>query len=79
MIDLAAEAGTGGPALGLVRAIHEALGPRSDAVAIHTGGGVRDLDDVTALARAGVASVVLGRALAARRFTIAEAKAAAAA
>ena len=47
-------------------------------VALHTGGGVRDLTDVSALARFGVASVVLGRALAARRFTLAEAKAAAA-
>ena len=77
MIDLAAEGAAGGPALGLLRAIRDALGPRSEAVALHTGGGVRDLDDVTALARAGAASVVLGRALAARRFTIAEAKAAA--
>ena len=77
VIDLAAEGGAGGPALGLLRAIRDALGPRSEAVALHTGGGVRDLDDVTALARAGAASVVLGRALAARRFTIAEAKAAA--
>ena len=79
VIDLVAEGGVGGPALGLVRAIRDALGARSDAVAIHTGGGVHDLDDVTALAGAGVASVVLGRALAAGRFTIAEAKAAAAA
>ena len=78
VIDLVAEGGAGGPAFGLLRAIRDALGPRAEAVAVHTGGGVRDLDDVTALARAGVASVVLGRALAAGRFTIAEAKAAAA-
>jgi phosphoribosylformimino-5-aminoimidazole carboxamide ribonucleotide (ProFAR) isomerase len=77
VIDLATEAGTGGPALALLQRISDALGARARAVALHTGGGVRDLRDVTALARSGAASVVLGRALAARRFTIAEAKAAA--
>jgi phosphoribosylformimino-5-aminoimidazole carboxamide ribotide isomerase len=78
VIDLAGEGAPGGPALELLQAIRQALGPRAGAVAVHTGGGVRDLADVTALARAGAASVVLGRALAAGRFTIAEAKAAAA-
>ena len=62
----------------LLEQIRRALGPRATTVALHTGGGVRDLSDVTALARFGVASVVMGRALAARRFTLAEAKAAAA-
>jgi phosphoribosylformimino-5-aminoimidazole carboxamide ribonucleotide (ProFAR) isomerase len=42
----------------------------------HTGGGVRDVDDVRALARWGAASVVIGRAFLDRRFTLAEAKAA---
>ena len=77
LIDLGSESGDRGPALGLIRAVDAALGARAGTVALHTGGGVRELADVTALARAGVASVVLGRALAARRFTIAEAKAAA--
>lgn len=77
VIDVAGEGEAGGPARGLLRAIRDGLGTRAGAVAMHTGGGVRDLDDVTALARDGVASVVLGRALAERRFTIAEAKAAA--
>ena len=77
VIDLAAEGAPGGPALGLLRAIRDALGRRADDGALHTGGGVRDLTDVIALARAGAASAVLGRALAAGRFTIAEAKAAA--
>ncbi len=77
VIDLGAEGGDRGPAFGLLRAIRVALGARAATVALHTGGGVRDLADVTALAREGVASVVLGRALAARRFTIGEARAAA--
>jgi phosphoribosylformimino-5-aminoimidazole carboxamide ribotide isomerase len=42
----------------------------------HTGGGVRDVDDVRALARWGAASVVIGRAFLDGRFTLAEAKAA---
>jgi phosphoribosylformimino-5-aminoimidazole carboxamide ribotide isomerase len=66
-----------GPAVGLLRAIRKALGSRAAGIALHTGGGVRDLADVTALAQEGVTSVVLGRALAAQRFTIAEARAAA--
>ena len=78
VVELAAEGGFGGPPLVLLEQIRQALGPRASTVALHTGGGVRDLADVTALARFGVASVVMGRALAARRFTLAEAKAAAA-
>ena len=78
VVELSAEGGFGGPPLVLLEQIRSALGPRAGTVALHTGGGVRDLSDVTALARFGVSSVVMGRALAARRFTIAEAKAAAA-
>lgn len=78
VIDLSSEDTSRGPALGLLREIRAALGSRASAVALHTGGGVRDLEDVAALARLGVASVVVGRALAARRFTLADAKAAAA-
>ena len=78
VVDLTTEGGFGGPPLVLLQQIREALGTRAHVVPLHTGGGVRDLADVAALARFGAASVVLGRALAARRFTIAEAKAAAA-
>ena len=79
VVELTTEGGGfGGPPLVLLEQIRQALGPRAATVALHTGGGVRDLADVTALAHFGVASVVMGRALAARRFTLAEAKAAAA-
>lgn len=77
VVDLATEGRLGGPALGLIERIRGALGPRARTVALHTGGGIRDLDDIAALARAGVRSAVVGSALAARRFTIADAKAAA--
>jgi phosphoribosylformimino-5-aminoimidazole carboxamide ribotide isomerase len=75
LIDLASEGSLGGPPLALVDAVRAVVGPR---VALHAGGGVRDLDDVRALASRGVASVVIGRALAERRFTIREAREAAA-
>jgi phosphoribosylformimino-5-aminoimidazole carboxamide ribotide isomerase len=78
VVELSTEGSFGGPPLVLLEQIRQALGPLASTVALHTGGGVRDLADVTALARFGVASVVMGRALAARRFTLAEAKAAAA-
>ena len=78
VIDLSSEGSAGGPALALLARIRDALGGRGASIALHTGGGVRDLADVSALARAGAASAVVGRALAARSFTIAEAKAAAA-
>lgn len=72
------EGGFGGPPIVLLEQIRQALGARASAVALHTGGGVRDLADVAALARFGVASVVVGSALSAGRFTLADAKAAAA-
>jgi phosphoribosylformimino-5-aminoimidazole carboxamide ribotide isomerase len=77
VIDLTTEGGSGGPPIVLLEQIRQALGARARSVALHTGGGVRDLADVAALARFGAASVVVGRALAARRFTLADAKAAA--
>ena len=77
VIELSNEGGFGGPPLVLLEQIRRALADRGADVALHTGGGVRDLADVAALAHFGVASVVVGRALAARRFTLAEAKAAA--
>src|SRR5437867_3208981 len=67
LIDLTLEGHLAGPPLALVDAVRAVVGQR---VALHAGGGVRDLDDVRALASRGVASVVIGRALAERRFTI---------
>jgi phosphoribosylformimino-5-aminoimidazole carboxamide ribonucleotide (ProFAR) isomerase len=74
-IDLSSESHFAGPPLALVDAVRAVVGQR---VALHAGGGVRDLDDVRALASRGVASVVIGRALAEKRFTIRAAQAAAA-
>ena len=67
LIDLTSEGRLAGPPLALVDAVRAVVG---DRVALHAGGGVRDLDDIRALASRGVASVVIGRALAEKRFTI---------
>ena len=75
LIDLTAEAQLAGPPLALVDTVRAVVGPR---IALHAGGGVRDLDDVRALASRGVASVVIGRALAEKRFSIRAAREAAA-
>jgi len=75
LIDLASEGRAAGPPLELVDTVRSVVGRR---VALHAGGGVRDLDDLRALAARGVASVVIGRALAEKRFTIREAREAAA-
>ncbi|MDQ2915268.1 MAG: HisA/HisF-related TIM barrel protein [Chloroflexota bacterium] len=75
LIDLSTEARLGGPPIALVDAVRAVVGHR---VALHAGGGVRDLDDVRALASRGVASVVIGRALSEKRFTVREAREAAA-
>lgn len=71
LIDLTTEGRLAAPPLALVDAVRAVVGGR---VALHAGGGVRDLDDVHALAARGVASVVIGRALAEKRFTIRAAK-----
>lgn len=75
LIDLASEARPAGPPLALVDTVRAVVGR---AVALHAGGGVRDLDDIRALASRGVASVVIGRALTEKRFTIHDAREAAA-
>jgi len=75
LIDLTTEGRLAGPPLALVDAVRAVVGPR---VPLHAGGGVRDLDDVRALASRGVASVVIGRALAEKRFTVRAARQAAA-
>ena len=74
LIDLTAEGQLAGPPLALVDAVRAVVGRR---IALHVGGGVRDLDDVRALKSRGVASVVIGRALAEKRFTIRAAREAA--
>jgi phosphoribosylformimino-5-aminoimidazole carboxamide ribotide isomerase len=75
VIDLASEGGLAGPPLALIETVRAVVGPR---VALHAGGGVRDLDDVRALASHGIASVVIGRAFAEKRFTVRAAREAAA-
>jgi phosphoribosylformimino-5-aminoimidazole carboxamide ribotide isomerase len=75
LIDLSSEGRPSGPPLDLVDMVRAVVG---DRVALHAGGGVRDLADIRALASRGVVSVVIGRALAAKRFTIREAREAAA-
>src|SRR5438445_756697 len=71
VIDVGREGGMSGPPIALVEAVRAVVG---DDVVLHTGGGVRDLDDVRALAAHGVASVVVGRALSEGRFTLREAQ-----
>ena len=75
VIDLGTDRQFGGPPLVLMERLRSKVGAGLD-MAFHTGGGVRDVDDVRALARWGAASVVIGRAFLDGRFTLAEAKAA---
>lgn len=72
-IDLSGDGRLGGPPLVLLEQLRRAAG---GDVAFHTGGGVRDTNDIRALAEWGAASVVVGRALLEGRLTIAEANAA---
>lgn len=68
--------GTGeGPNVEATRALAEAVG---DATEVIASGGVGSLDHLRALARAGIASAVVGRALYERAFSLEEAIAAAA-
>ncbi len=76
VIDVGTDGRLGGPPLALLERIRAVLGPAATGVRFHTGGGVRSLDDLRVLARWGVASSVVGRAIADGRFTVAEAKAA---
>jgi phosphoribosylformimino-5-aminoimidazole carboxamide ribotide isomerase len=73
VVDTSADGRLGGPPLVLMERLRAKTGPE---IRFHTGGGVRDTDDVRALAQWGAASVVIGRAFLDRRFTLAEAKAA---
>jgi phosphoribosylformimino-5-aminoimidazole carboxamide ribotide isomerase len=73
VVDVSVDGRLGGPALVLLEQVRAAAG---DAVRLHTGGGVRDLNDVRALAAWGAASVVIGRAFLEGRFTVREAIAA---
>ena len=73
VIDVSTDGRMTGPPLVLLEQLRRAAGP---GVRFHTGGGVRDLNDVRALAEWGAASVVIGRAFLEGRMTLAEAKAA---
>ena len=73
VIDTSKDGKLGGPPLVLLEELRSAAG---EGIAFHTGGGVRDLEDIRALAAWGAASVVIGRAFLEGRFTLAEAKAA---
>ena len=73
VIDLSTDGRLGGPPLVLLEQLRRATG---GAVSFHTGGGVRDLNDIRALAEWGAASVVVGRAFLEGTFSVAEAKAA---
>lgn len=73
VIDLSTDGRLGGPPLVLLEQLRRATGK---GVSFHTGGGVRDLNDIRALAEWGAASVVVGRAFLEGAFTVAEAKAA---
>ena len=73
VIDLSTDGRLGGPPLVLLEQLRRAAGK---GVSFHTGGGVRDLNDIRALAEWGAASVVVGRAFLEGVFTVAEAKAA---
>jgi len=73
VVDVSSDRRFGGPPLALMDRLRAKVGP---GLPFHTGGGVRDVDDVRALARWGAASVVIGRAFLDRRLTLAEAKAA---
>lgn len=75
VVDTSADGRLGGPPLVLMERLRSKVGAGL-GIAFHTGGGVRDVEDVRALARWGAASVVIGRAFLDRRFTLAEAKAA---
>ncbi len=74
LIDLGGEGRLSGPPLALVDSIRAVVGTR---MALHAGGGVRQLADVRALALRGVASVVIGRAFREGLFSVAEAQEAA--
>jgi len=73
VVDTSADGRLGGPPLVLMERLRAKSGSE---MRFHTGGGVRDVADVRALARWGAASVVIGRAFLEGRFTLAEAKAA---
>ncbi len=78
VIDVSTDGRLAGPPLALLERLRASLGLAAATVRFHTGGGVRTLDDLRAIARWGATSAVVGRAIADGRFTVAEAKAAAA-
>jgi phosphoribosylformimino-5-aminoimidazole carboxamide ribotide isomerase len=77
VIDLGTEGALAGPALDLLEDLRASLGDLASRIRFHTGGGIGSKEDVTRLARWGVASAVIGRALLDGVLTLEEAKAAA--
>ena len=78
VIDLTTEGALAGPALDLLDDLRSSLGGLAPRIRFHTGGGIGSKEDVTRLARWGVASAVIGRAFLDGTLALAEAKAAAA-
>lgn len=76
VIDVGSDGRLSGPPLVLLESVRRGLGSQAASVAFHTGGGIRDVDDVRALARWGVTTAVIGRALADGALTLAAATAA---
>lgn len=66
--DVARDGAQVGPNVAATRALAEAVD-----IPVIASGGVASLDDIKALAEAGIPAVVVGRALYERRFTLAEA------
>jgi phosphoribosylformimino-5-aminoimidazole carboxamide ribonucleotide (ProFAR) isomerase len=73
VIDVGGDGSLGGPPIVLLEQLRQATGT---GMRFHTGGGVRDVDDIRALATWGATSVVVGRAFLVGRLTLAEAIAA---
>ncbi len=77
VIDLGTEGALAGPAVDLLDDLRTSLGDLASRVRFHTGGGIGSVADVRTLARWGVASAVIGRALLDGALTLEEARAAA--
>jgi phosphoribosylformimino-5-aminoimidazole carboxamide ribotide isomerase len=77
VIDLTTEGALAGPALDLLEDLRSSLGDLAPRIRFHTGGGIGSKEDVTRLARWGVASAVIGRAFLEGTLALAEAQTAA--
>src|SRR5262249_44869242 len=61
VIDLTTEGALAGPALDLLEDLRSSLGNGARRIRFHTGGGIGSREDISRLARWGVASAVVGR------------------